>query len=140
MGTRSITEVYEMDSLGSEIVCRFFRHYDGYPESHGIDLAQWLEGKRLVNGMDANFKKDVDFNRAGTMSIPLMSHIQGISGAEVVPTDGDSSDYGQDYTYKITYNEAEGFLIEFNAYNEDLDEHELLTLTPKSLIEKYGSK
>lgn len=106
MGTRSITNVYQMASLGGEIVCSFYRHFDGYPSGHGKDLSEWLKGKNLVNGIGSGFRKDIDFNRSGSMAIYLMSHIcnELNTSVEVIPTG--SSDYGEEYIYNIYFDKS----------------------------------
>lgn len=102
MSTRSITHIYEMQNLRPDkIVCSFFRHCDGYPSGHGQDLAEWLKDKALVNGIGDNFVVGRDFNRAGTMAVQLMAHIQALSGCEVIPTGSTTSD--QEYTYHVKY-------------------------------------
>ena len=103
MGTRSITHIHQMQSLdeNEKIVCSFYRHSDGYPEAHGQDLKNWLKDKGLVNGITHGFIEGCEFNRAGTMAVPLMQHIQEISGCEVIPTG--ACDYGEEFTYHIYY-------------------------------------
>lgn len=116
MGTRSVTHIHEGKDIdkGQTIVCSFYRQFDGYPDGHGKDLAVWLSGKRLVNGIGSDFKDGVDFNRAGTMAVGLMAHIQSLSGAEVVPTG--SAGYGEDYTYHIRYDGE--FMIDVDGYGD----------------------
>lgn len=102
MGTRSITHIHEMEGLGDEeIVCSFFRHWDGYPEGHGQDILNFVEGKRLVNGIGSDFEEGVDFNRAGTFAVPFMQYIQNESGCEVIPTG--AKNYGEEYTYHVYF-------------------------------------
>jgi len=109
MSTRSITHIHESHTEQETIVCSFYRHHDGYPEGHGKDLQEWLKGKRLINGISSDFVEGRDFNRAGTMAVALMSHIQSISGCEVIPT-GDSN-YGEEYTYHVYFRDG-AFVVE----------------------------
>ena len=104
MGTRSITHIHEAHTGNESIVCSFFRHWDGYPDGHGKDLTDWLDGKRLVNGIGSDFVEGRDFNRAGTMAVQLMAHIQDVSGAEAIPT-GDAG-YGEEYTYHVYFRDG----------------------------------
>ncbi len=99
MGTRSITHIYEMDS--DKVVCSFYRHWDGYPEGHGKDLENWLKDKTLTNGIGPGHDKNTTYNRAGTMAVKLMNHIQDISGCEVIATGSDGC--WVDYTYHVFY-------------------------------------
>mgnify|MGYP000852469892 FL=1 len=105
MGTRSVTYIYEMPSLGGKVICAFFRHWDGYPSGHGVDLVNWLEDKSLVNGYTLGTPMTA-YNRAGTMAVKLMNHIQDISGCEVIPTDTKEWTHGEEYIYYVTYAEA----------------------------------
>ena len=54
MGTRSTTAI--LDENG-EMLVKIYRQCDGHPKSHGQELADFLNGKRLVNGYgDPNSK------------------------------------------------------------------------------------
>ena len=64
-----------------------------------------MKGKRLVNGIGRDFVKGRDFNRAGTMAVQLMYHIQSVYGCEVVPSG--TSGYGEDYTYHVYFRQGE---------------------------------
>ncbi len=128
MGTRSITHIYDDIHSPAIILCSFYRHWDGYPQSHGVDLAKWLKGKFVVNGKSSDFREGIDFNRIGTLAIPLMAHIQEVSGAEIIPAVAD--DYGEEYTYRVHFRDGE-----FDINFEDDDEE--FTLTPEQMIERY---
>jgi len=115
MGTRSITHIKQMPSLGDEIICSFYRGFDGYLSGHGKELSEFLSGKRLVNGIGSSFEEGVDFNRAGQMAPYLITHLSKInsSGMEIIPT-GSQEDH-IDYIYTISYNE------ELNRFRIDVD-------------------
>lgn len=104
MSTRSITHIHEHHSGHESVVCSFYRHCDGYPDGHGADLKAWLAGKRLINGIGAGFDPARDFNRAGAMAVPLMAHIQEVSGCETIPT-GESG-YGEEYIYHVFFRDG----------------------------------
>ena len=116
MGTRSITHIHEMDSLGRDtIVCTFYRHLDGYPSGHGDELADWLKGKRLVNGIGRDFVEGRDHNRAGQMAVELMHHLKKNTSIEVMP-DGTGS---EEYIYDVYFsNEFEIKCTEVYSENE----------------------
>ena len=46
MGTRSLTFVYD----GKEPMINMYRQYDGYPQGHGKELADFLNSGTMVNG------------------------------------------------------------------------------------------
>lgn len=51
MGTPAMTTVYDED--GAEI-CTLYVQCDGYPSQHGRDLAEFLFGRKIVNGYGAD--------------------------------------------------------------------------------------
>ena len=118
MGTRSITHIHEMKSLDSKekITCSFFRHFDGYIDGHGVDLAEWLTGKGLKNGKGSDFIEGTHFNRAGTMAVKLCNYIQDESGCEIIPT-GESIPY-IDFEYHIYFDEV--FYIKIISYGKEI--------------------
>ena len=129
MGTRAITHIHEMNSLNSRVICSFYRGFDGYPSAHGKDLKKFLDGIRLKNGIGADFNKDTDFNRAGSMAIDMMYTIKNISSIETVPTNEDET---QEFTYHIYYDEKEGFSIKTLAYEKEIT-HLIKDFKPEEL-------
>ena len=129
MSTRSLTYIHEMtdESLtGENLVCVFYRQADGYPSGHGQDLADWLKGKTLVNGKGPKFDRKTMFNRAGTMAVKLVNHIQDIAGAELMF--GQSFDCGQDHDYHVYFRGGE-FWIKLDERNlvkaSEFDGHQI---------------
>jgi hypothetical protein len=104
-----------MSDLGGKIVCSFYRHMDGYPTCHGQALADWLKGKRLVNGRGATFTKGIDHNRAGQMAIDLMYSLKQDTSIEVTPT-GQENEWA-DFNYIITFDGV--FKISVQSYGKD---------------------
>jgi len=51
MGTRSLTFVYQKYGQVQKPVVNMYRQFDGYPRGHGAELAEFLNGGRLVNGL-----------------------------------------------------------------------------------------
>jgi hypothetical protein len=52
MGTRSITVVTDLASHTE--ICVMYRQYDGYLSGHGKELALFLDGYKIVNGLSVN--------------------------------------------------------------------------------------
>ena len=87
MGTRSLTVF--MQEEGGEI-CRMFRMYDGYPEKHGLELANFLLKVKEVDGMEdlaprvvKKFKKgpgEIYLWPAGAEMDTSVEHIYILSG------------------------------------------------------------
>lgn len=104
MGTRSLTKVIEVytNENGKQIknkLINMYRQYDGYPSGMGIDLAEFLEGGKLVNGISCNETQRV-FNGAGCMAAQLVAEMkEGAGGIYLYPIN--ATDCGQEYEYEI---------------------------------------
>ena len=129
MGTRSITHIHQMRSLDSDegIVCSFYRSFDGYPSAHGCDLAGWLSGKGLKNGIDNSFDKRKHFNRAGAMAIKLTNYISELTSCELIPA-GENDDFidfeyhvyfDEEFTIKIVAHGGSGVTVKASEFNHE---------------------
>ena len=95
MGTRSLTFVYDEDG---EAIINMYRQYDGYPEGHGCDIAEFLAGKRIVNGLSGD--TSMVFNGMGCLAASLVANFKDAAGGfYLYPTS--AKDCGQDYEYHI---------------------------------------
>ena len=81
MGTRSLT-VFK-DEHGEEMAV-MYRQYDGYPEGHGMALAEFLSGKAVVNGIPMGMKEG--FNGPGCLAAQVVAHFKGDIGEEFIYT------------------------------------------------------
>ena len=101
MGTRSLTFVYEKYGQIQKPVVNMYRQFDGYPSGHGAELAEFLNGGRLVNGLIAT--KTVDeavYNGMGCLAASMVAHFKQTPGGFYIhPVD--ITDCGQDYEYHI---------------------------------------
>lgn len=83
MGTRCLSTFIETyrDDKGkkkkSEIVT-MYRQYDGYPEGHGQELAEFLAGGELVNGIGLDGKRV--FNGMGCLAAQVVAHFKDGAG------------------------------------------------------------
>ena len=101
MGTRSLTFVYEKYGQIQKPVVNMYRQYDGYPEGHGAELAEFLNGGRLVNGLSATKTADeAVYNGMGCLAASMVAHFKQTPGSFYIhPVD--VTDCGQDYEYHI---------------------------------------
>ena len=73
MGTRSLTFVYEENKP----IINMYRQFDGYPEGHGAELAEFLLSGEMVNGFSQtetkqfNASNQQDFGADEKPSKPL---------------------------------------------------------------------
>lgn len=83
MGTRSLTTFIETwkDDEGKQRkqeIVTMYRQYDGYPTGHGFDLAEFLAGGTLVNGIGMDDK--LVFNGMGCLSAQVVAHFKDGAG------------------------------------------------------------
>jgi len=103
MGTRSLTRVIKTykDEEKNKVVkihlVNMYRQYDGYPEGHGSELANFLNAKKVVNGIGTD--KNV-FNGASCLAAQMVAHFKtGSGGFYLEPIS--AKDCGQEYEYEI---------------------------------------
>ena len=106
MGTRSLTRVIETytdrtNKKKSVKLINMYRQYDGYPSGHGMDLAEFLNGTKVVNGLGMDdIKSTRVFNGAGCLAAQLVAHFkEGAGGIYIEPIT--ANDCGQEYEYEI---------------------------------------
>ena len=100
MGTRCLTYVYEGNS---PLVC-LYRQFDGYPSGHGAELANFLKGIKLGNGIAANPKMGKFANGMGCLAAQLVAHFKKSVGGFYIHLVTDSG--GVDYEYHVYANKV----------------------------------
>ena len=101
MGTRSLTFVYSESKRGerAEPIMNMYRQFDGYPSGHGAELAEFLSGGKIVNGLRLG-KEGKFFNGMGDLAAQLVANFKKESGGfYLYPVS--AKDCGQDYEYHI---------------------------------------
>lgn len=96
MGTRCLTYIYNENN--EPIVC-IYRQFDGYPSVHGMELAEFMTGRILVNGYrDKSSTKES--NGMECFAASLIGHLKkGIGNIYLHPIDFNAQ---EEYEYKIT--------------------------------------
>jgi len=113
MGTRSLTFVYEKYGQVQKPVCNMYRQYDGYPTGHGAELAEFLNGGRLVNGLiETKTVDEMVYNGMGCLAASMVAHFKQTPGGFYIYST-DERDCGQDYEYHIS--NKDGLYVE--VYN-----------------------
>lgn len=105
MGTRSLTRIFETykdEKKNKQVkvqLVNMYRQYDGYPSGHGTELADFLKGGKVVNGIGGD-EKNIVFNGAGCLSAQMIAHFKnGAGGFYIEPIT--SKDCGQEYEYEV---------------------------------------
>ena len=139
MGTRSLTKVIETweDTKGKKqrrpITC-MYRQYDGYLDGHGQELAEWLAGHTLVNGIPMDPSKPM-FNGVDCLAAQMFAHFKDGAGG-IYCMHPDASDCWEEYLYEISEENKDILLTVYDTYNNK----EIFQGTPEELltkIEKY---
>jgi hypothetical protein len=111
MGTRSLTRVIETwndektNKLKKQTLVCMYRQYDGYPSGMGSDLAEFLNGGKLVNGISLAETERV-FNGMGCLAAQMVAHFKdGAGGYYLYPTN--VGKVWQEYEYEIIQHEGE---------------------------------
>lgn len=100
MGTRSVTEVRSKWGEQEEYTthARIYRHWDGYPSSHGKWIYDFLNGRTIVNGKNGR-EKEPFANGPGRLAAQMVGKLlQDDHEPDLLASDGDC---GQDYDYRI---------------------------------------
>lgn len=144
MGTRSTYRVIETwkDDTGKEKkqnICLLYLQYDGYPEGHPLQTAEWLNSGKVVNGLGINDKDKLVFNGAGCLAAQLVTlHKEGPGGAYLHPMNHRTKCW-ENYTYDIIVN-SETKEIKMIAYEVHKGARKIFEGSPKQFIEKYGKE
>ena len=107
MGTRSLTTIiakgeYEGKKWSEKIVT-MYRQMDGYPKGMGVDLATFINGGTLVNGIQLSEKRLV-FNGAGCLAAQIVEHFKDGAGGIYLHRGG-STNLGEEYRYEVIIDE-----------------------------------
>jgi len=115
MGTRSLTFVYD----GDKPIINMYRQYDGYPEGHGIELADFLMSGEMVKGYSDNDAKQ--FNGMGCLAAQMIVHFKKSVGGFYIHAVTDTECW-QDYEYHVYENRVlvknPGVIIFSGTYKE----------------------
>ena len=98
MGTRSLTKFIEED--GKPFFC-FYRQFDGYPSGHGLELAEFLSGYEVINGIGMGQETGKFANGMGCLAAQCIKHFkEGIGGFYIMHPD--AKDCWQEYEYYVS--------------------------------------
>ena len=109
MGTRSLTTVIQTGKWDGKNykhkLITMYRQYDGYPSGMGKDLAEFLNGGKLVNGISLmNGDTSLVFNGAGCLAAQLVAHFKDGAGGFYLYKPG-ATNCGEEYRYEVIVDE-----------------------------------
>ena len=116
MGTRSLTRVFD----DNQELVTIYRQYDGYPSGHGVELAEFLGGMKIVNGIPGNASPPIA-NGPGDLAAQLIHSLKKgnmVGGIYIEPTG--TSGVSEEYEYAIHVEVGKSPIIElFDTYADD---------------------
>lgn len=143
MGTRSLTcfiDTYEGKNKRGETVTKknkivtMYRQYDGYPEGHGLQLAEFLAGGKMVNGISMA-ENQLVFNGMGCLAAQAVAHFKDGPGGFYLHRGGTINCW-EEYRYEVITN-GEGKDVTLRCYDV-YDKKWIFEGTPQGFIEKYS--
>lgn len=102
MGTRSNTVVRERYGANAEFkpILNMYGQMDGYPSGHGLALAGFLTGLKIVNGIGLNKPEQRIANGPGCLAAQLVAHFkEGVGGFYLEPMPDTLEALDNDYAY-----------------------------------------
>jgi len=97
MGTRSLTYVYVEDT---PIMC-MYRQFDGYPSSHGVELAEFLTQIEMGNGISGKPELFSFANGMGCLAAQMIVNFKKSPGGfYIYPVELDQACW-QEYEYHV---------------------------------------
>ena len=106
MGTRSLTTFIELytDEKGKQKkneVVTMYRQYDGYPDGHGSELAEFLSKGKVVNGIGVG-DDSLQFNGIGCLAAQVVAEFKDGAGGIYLQKSNKNS--GEEYRYHVMSN------------------------------------
>ena len=144
MGTRSLTRVIprqkglsysEGHNHVEKSVINMYRQYDGYPTGHGIDLAEFLDDFKVVNGLSIPRPTKVA-NGTGCLAAQLVQHFKdGPGHVYLEALNGEPGDSWEEYIYTLYPKEGEPtFISIYDVWKKEC----IFVGTAEDLLNKYA--
>jgi hypothetical protein len=127
MGTRSLTFVY--DDYNDTAFINMYRQFDGYPEGHGAELAEFLNSfDDIVNGIPVGDKRKLA-NGMGCLAAQMIAHFKTeVGNFYLYPVT--VKDCGQDYEYHVHKNRVVVKDGDLTIFNDSWKNFEVWCKTP----------
>lgn len=148
MGTRSLTFIVDKswDKDNEKPLIAIYKHWDGYPTGWGVELAEWLSTRKVINGIGMNqTAENGHANGAGCLAAQLIAHFKAecgigdisISHPREVP--GLEHDSWEEFYYTIYVDAENDFGEQFLIQCHDHSNHLMYEGTPEKFMEVIAS-
>jgi len=105
MGTRCLTVIRDR----SEEIAVLYRQYDGYPEGHGAELKEFLDGFKIVNGIPMAYEGKIA-DGAQCLAAQIVAHFKTVVGNFYLYPAG-MRGLGEEYIYTVFCEENKELII-----------------------------
>tara|TARA_B100001996_G_scaffold313609_1_gene256034 strand:- start:72 stop:530 length:459 start_codon:yes stop_codon:yes gene_type:complete len=147
MGTRSLIRVIPRQEgvaydKGHEMIKKsilnMYQQYDGSPRFVGVELAEFVNPIKIINGISGSIKVGEYANGPGCLAAQIVQEFKKDVGyTYLYATQGDIGDLGEEYIYTLYPKEGEPTYISiYDVYKEKC----IFVGTPDKLIDKYKLK
>jgi hypothetical protein len=108
MGTRSLTTFIstwkdDKGKVKNDKIVTMYRQFDGYPEGHGVELAEFIAQGKLVNGI-SSVEKQLVFNGMGCLAAQVVANFKDGPG-NIYLHRGGTTNCWEEFRYEIIGNE-----------------------------------
>jgi len=142
MGTRSLTRIIPRQeglsfNEGHEKVSlshvNMYRQFDGYPEGHGLELAEFLKDIKIINGIGSSAELSTHANGSGCLAAQMVKHFKEEVGNIYLHPHNDDLGW-EEYIYTVYPKGGEPCYISIWSVFE---ERCIFVGHPEDLIKKY---
>ena len=117
----------------NQTIVDIYHHWDGYPEGLGVTLANYLNDKKVVNGIGSKDNEDIVFNGMGCLAASLVAQLKdGPGNVYIEPRE---SHAWIDYQYYIWGDTDKGIWISIFS-----DGDCIFVGKPEMLLKKYNGE
>lgn len=103
MGTRSTVKFYKKFGEEEVALASIYQQFDGYLDGVGVELAEFLKQRTLINGIGAQ-TMDNAANGIGCLAAQFIAKFKTRIGGLYMTNPDDS----QEYNYEVRHNEGTG--------------------------------
>lgn len=142
MGTRSTYRIIEQfkdekkDKIVNNEICLIYRQFDGYPEGHPLETAEWLASGKVVNGYSSS--DTLQFNGAGCLAAQLVAKYKDGVGGTYIQALSSRGNSWEDYLYDIIVKEDNS--IEYRCYENGSRKVLRFSGTPQEFVLQYSKQ
>ena len=133
MGTRSLTIPYENKGGRQVPIYKMHRQFDGYPEGHGVELAEFLADFTMMNGLTPDRNGKIA-NGMDCLAAQMIAHFKTEPG-NIYVMSVEIENAGQEYEYHVQLEYGQLIIKVISMYDG-----EIFNGTAQEFLIKYPPK